>query len=254
VSVGPAARLRRYLIAGLLIWLPLGATIVVFRLLLNLMDRLLFWLPAQYRPEALVDLPIPGLNAGVAAALALLVLFMTGVLGANLLGRRLVGFYEGFLNRIPVVRSVYGAVKNFAEVVFSDSGSSFKKALLIEYPRRGVYSLCFQTSEDLQEVQERTGETVITVFLPTTPNPTSGFILFVPRKDVIELEMSVEEALKMIISLGVVVPRWQPRAGAPPGALGTPAAPPAGTLPGGGAGGGPQGAGTSGGGKARASG
>jgi uncharacterized membrane protein len=203
-------RLRRYLITGLLIWLPLGATLVVFRLLLNLMDQLLFWLPAEYRPETLLGFRIPFLDAILAGTLSILVLLATGMFGANLLGRRLVLLYEGIFNRIPVVRSVYGAVKNFAEVVFSDSGSSFKKPLMIEYPRRGLYSLCFQTSDDLQEIQARTGETVVTVFLPTTPNPTSGFILFVPRSDVVELDMSVEEALKMIISLGVVVPKWHP--------------------------------------------
>jgi uncharacterized membrane protein len=202
--------LRRYLITGLLIWLPLGATIVVFRLLLNLMDQLLFWLPVEYRPETLLGFRIPFLDAILAVTLALLVLLATGMFGANLLGRRLVLLYERLLNRIPVVRSVYGAVKNFTEVVFSDSGSSFKKPLMIEYPRKGLYSLCFQTSDDLEEVQARTGETVVTVFLPTTPNPTSGYILFVPREDVIELDMSVEDALKMIISLGVVVPKWHP--------------------------------------------
>jgi uncharacterized membrane protein len=206
LATGTIVRLRRYLIAGLLIWLPLGATIVVFRLLLGLTNRLLFWMPAAYRPEELLGFPIPGLGA----ILALIVLLATGILGANLLGRRLVGMYENLLGRIPVVRSVYGAVKNFAEVVFSDSGTSFKKVLIIEYPRPGLYSLCFQTSDNLQEVQAKTGETVVCVFLPTTPNPTSGFMLFVPRDEVVELDMPVEDALKMIISLGVVVPGWQP--------------------------------------------
>jgi uncharacterized membrane protein len=113
------------------------------------------------------------------------------------------------LERIPVVRSVYSAAKNFAEMVFSDSSQSFKKVLLIEYPRKGLYSLAFQTSSALGEVQGRTGEDVICTFVPTTPNPTSGFIIIVPRKDVIELDMEVDEALKMIISLGVVVPSWR---------------------------------------------
>jgi len=211
LSAGIMGRLRRYLIAGLLIWLPLGATVVVFRLLLNLMDRVLFWLPADYRPEALLGFPVPGLDAVLAAVLAVLVLFLTGVLAANLLGRRLVHTYERIVNRIPVVRSVYSAVKHFTEVVFSESGTSFKKVLLIEYPRPGLYSLCFQTSDRLEEVQAKTGDVVITVFLPTTPNPTSGFLLFVPRDDVTVLDMSVEDAIKMIISLGVVVPRWHPK-------------------------------------------
>jgi uncharacterized membrane protein len=205
-----AVRLRRYVVAGLLIWLPLGATIVVFRLLLGLMDRLLFWLPADYRPEALIGFPAPGLDEAVAFALAVTLLLGTGALGANLLGRRLLHAYEGLMHRIPFVRTVYGGVKKFSEVVFAESGSAFKKVLLIQYPRPGVYSLCFKTSDDLEEVQAKTGETVITAFLPTTPNPTSGFIIFVPVEDVVELDMSVEDALKMIISLGVVVPKWHP--------------------------------------------
>lgn len=199
-------RLRRYLVAGLLIWLPIGATVVVFRLLLGLMDQLLFWLPAEYRPEALLGFPIPGLGA----ILAILVLLATGVFGANFFGRRLVSLYESVLGRIPLVRSVYGAVKHFTEIVLSDKGKSFKKVLLIEYPREGLYSIAFMTSDDLEEVQARTGETVVAVFLPTTPNPTSGFILFVPMSGIIELDMTVEEAVKMIVSLGVVVPKWHP--------------------------------------------
>ena len=198
--------MRRYLVAGLLVWLPVGATILVFTFLLDLMDRLLLLIPAPYRPAELLGRNIPGLGA----VLAVIVLLTTGILGANLLGRRLVALYERILSRIPVVRSVYSAVKNFAEVIFSDSGSSFKKVLLIQYPREGLYSLAFQTSDKLEEVQSRTGDTVVTCFLPTTPNPTSGFMLFVPREDVTVLDMSVEDALKMIISLGVVVPPWHP--------------------------------------------
>lgn len=201
------SRLRRYFVAGLLVWLPIGATILVFRLLLNLMDRLLFILPPGLRPEALLGVRIPGLGA----ILALIVLVVTGVLAANLLGRRLVGVYESMVGRIPIVRTIYGGVKHFAEVVLSDSSASFKKVLMIEYPRQGIYSLAFQTSENAAEVQARTGETVVTVFLPTTPNPTSGFLLFVPKSQITELDMPVEEALKLIISLGVVVPRWHPR-------------------------------------------
>ncbi|MGD2166633.1 MAG: DUF502 domain-containing protein [Gammaproteobacteria bacterium] len=198
-------RLRRYLVAGLLIWLPIGVTIFVFRLLLGLMDRLLFLLPQRFRPEELLGFPVPGLGA----ALAVILLLATGMLVANFLGRRLVDFYESLLHRIPFVRTVYGAVKNFAEILLSDDGTSFKKVLLIEYPRKGLYSIAFQTSEEAAEVQAKTGETIITVFLPTTPNPTSGFMLFVPKADAVELDMSVEEALKMVVSLGVVVPKWR---------------------------------------------
>lgn len=199
-------RLRRYLVAGLLVWLPVGATILVFTFLLDLTNRVLFLIPAAYRPAELLGFNIPGLGAILAA----IILLTTGILGANLMGRRLVALYERILARIPVVRSVYGAVKNFAEVIFSDSGSSFKQVLLIEYPRPGLYSIAFRTSDNAAEVQSRTGETVVTCFLPTTPNPTSGFMLFVPSKDVVVLDMGVEDALKMIISLGVVVPAWHP--------------------------------------------
>ena len=199
-------RIRRYIVAGLLVWLPVGATILIGAFLIDLMDRLLFLIPPPYRPEALLGFRIPGLGT----VLALLVLVATGIFVANLIGRRMVNFYESLLARIPLVRTIYGAVKRFAELVLSDSSDSFKKVLLIEYPRKGLYSLCFQTSEHPPEVESRTGEKVVTVFLPTTPNPTSGVMLFVPAKDVVELDMPVEEALKMVISLGVVVPEWHP--------------------------------------------
>ena len=200
-------RLRRYIIAGLLLWVPLGVTLFVLSLFVDIMDRTLLLLPPDYRPENVLGMHIPGLGI----VLTLLVLIVTGILVANLVGRRLVNYSEGILHRIPLVRTVYSASKNFAEVLFTDTNQAFKKVLLIEYPRKGVYSLCFQTSTDLEEIQARTREDVICVFVPTTPNPTSGFILMVPRSDVIELDMDVEAALKMIVSLGVVVPDWVKR-------------------------------------------
>ena len=198
--------LRRYLVAGLVIWLPIGATVLVFKFLLDLMDKLLFWIPDKYQPDALLGFPVPGLGA----ILGVFVLLVIGILAANLLGRRLVSFYESLLARIPLVRTVYSSIKHFAEVVLSESATSFRKVLLIEYPREGLYSLAFQTSDNADEVQAKTGESIVTVFLPTTPNPTSGFMLFVPRSRVTELDMTVEEALKLIVSLGVVVPKWHP--------------------------------------------
>jgi uncharacterized membrane protein len=197
--------LRRYLVAGILVWLPIGVTIILLRILIGLMDRTLVLVPAQYRPEEWLGFAIPGLGL----VLSFFILLVTGVLAANFVGRSLVGFWERILERIPIVRSVYSASKNFAEVVFSDSDQSFKKVLLIEYPRKGLYGLAFQTATELGEVQGRTGEEVICTFVPTTPNPTSGFIIIVPKKDVIELDMEIDEALKMIISLGVVVPSWR---------------------------------------------
>lgn len=198
-------RLRRYLVAGILVWLPLGLTILLLKFAIGLMDRSLLLVPEQYRPEALLGFDIPGLGA----VLTILLLLLTGVLAANFVGRAFMGGWESLMDRIPVVRSVYSAAKNFAEIVFSDSSNAFKQVLLVEYPRKGIYSLAFQTSSQLGEVQGRTGEDVVGCFVPTTPNPTSGFIIIVPRRDVTVLDMDVDEALKMIISLGVVIPPWR---------------------------------------------
>ncbi len=196
--------LRRYLVAGLLVWIPLGVTVFILRVLIGLMDRTLLLIPAQYRPEEWLGFTVPGLGF----ILVFLVVLITGLLAANIVGRSMVGLWESLLERIPVVRSIYAATKNFAEIVFSDSGQSFKKVLLIEYPRKGIYSLAFQTATNLGEVQGRMGEQMICTFVPTTPNPTSGYIIIVPKRDIIELDMEIDEALKMIISLGVVVPTW----------------------------------------------
>ena len=198
-------RLRRYLVAGILVWAPLAVTFILLRLAVNLMDKTLAVLPQQYRPDELLGFHIPGLGV----ILTFLVLFITGMLVANFVGRYVVGGWESLMDRIPVVRSVYSAAKNFAEIVFSDSSESFKKVLLIEYPRKGLYSLAFQTSSELGEVQGRTGEDVVCCFVPTTPNPTSGIVIMVPRRDITVIDMDVDEALKMIISLGVVVPTWR---------------------------------------------
>ena len=197
-------RFRRYLIAGLLIWIPIGITLFVLNLVIGLMDRTLLLLPPAYRPENLFGIHIPGLGI----LLSFIVLMVTGMLVANIIGKQLVSFSERLLNKIPLVRSIYSASKNFAEVLFTDTSQAFKKVLLIEYPRKGLYSLCFQTSTELAEIQARTCDDIICVFVPTTPNPTSGFIILVPAGDTIELDMDVESALKMIVSLGVVVPPW----------------------------------------------
>jgi len=197
-------RFRRYLVAGLLVWLPLGITIFLFRIMIGLMDKSLVLVPQKYQPEELLGFAIPGLGV----ILTILLLLVTGVLAANIVGRSVVGGWESLMERIPIVRSIYSAAKNFAEIVFSDSGNAFKKVLLVEYPRKGIYTLTFQTATEMGEVQGRTGEEVICCFVPTTPNPTSGFIIVVPKKDVIELDMEVDEAAKLIMSLGVVVPTW----------------------------------------------
>lgn len=197
-------RLRRYLVAGILVWLPIGITVFLFRILIGLMDKSLVLIPRQYHPEEWLGVGIPGLGV----ILTILLLLLTGVLTANFVGRAFVGGWESLMDRIPVARSIYSAAKNFAEIVFSDSGSAFKKVLLVEYPRKGIYSLTFQTASDIGEIQGRTGEEVVCCFVPTTPNPTSGFIILIPKKDVIELDMDIDEAVKLIMSLGVVVPTW----------------------------------------------
>ncbi len=201
--------LRRYIIAGLLVWLPLAVTYQLLKFVVSQMDRwldnFLEWLPPNYHPDQLLGVAIPGLGV----IFTFLLLVITGMLAANFVGRAFVNGWESLLDRIPIVRAVYSAVKKFAEMVFSDASESFKNVLLIQYPRKGIYSLAFQTSSELGEVQGRTGEDVVCTFVPTTPNPTSGFIIIVPRKDVIVLDMDVDEALKMIISLGVVIPTWR---------------------------------------------
>jgi uncharacterized membrane protein len=197
-------RLRTYIVTGLLVWVPLGITVFLVKFMVDFVDRSLLLLPPDYRPETLLGMNIPGLGI----VLSLVVLLVTGVLAANFFGRKLVHIWESLLQRIPLVRTVYSAAKSFAEVVLTDNTESFKEVLLIEYPRKGLYSLCFQTSTSLGEIQSRTGEEVICVFVPTTPNPTSGVMILVPRKDVIVLDMQIEEAVKMVVSLGVVVPEW----------------------------------------------
>jgi uncharacterized membrane protein len=194
-------RLRRYLVAGLLVWLPIGVTVLVFKVLLDLMDGILFLVPQAYQPETLLGFRVPG----VGAVLALVVLFATGVMVANLIGRQLLRFGELLLARIPLVRSVYSAVKTFSAVLLS-SGKSFRKVLLIEYPRKGVWRIAFQTNEESHDIRAATGREVMTVFVPNSANATAGFLVFVPREDVIVLDMSVEDALKMVVSLGVVLP------------------------------------------------
>ena len=197
--------MRKYLIAGLLVWMPLGITFLVIRAIVGLLDKTLLLIPEMYRPETLLGFNIPGLGV----ALAIILVLVTGMIVANFLGKRLIGAWEKFLARIPLVRSLYAAIKQIMEAVLSTDAQSFRKVLLIEYPRKGLWSLAFMTSDNLGEVQAKTAGEVMSVFIPTTPNPTSGFIIMVPKDDVIELDMAVEDGLKMIISLGVAVPPWQ---------------------------------------------
>ena len=195
-------KLRRIIIAGLLVWLPLGITVFIIKILIDLLSRTYLLIPEALRPENLFGVTIPGFGI----IMAVIILFGTGLVAANYLGKTLVETWEKFLDKIPLVRSIYAPLKTFAELVLSDQTQSFSKVLLIQYPRKGLYSLCFQTSKDVGEIQEKSGVDVVCVSIPTTPNPTSGYIILIPKDEVIELDMSVEDALKMIISLGVVVP------------------------------------------------
>ncbi len=208
--------LRLYFINGLLIWVPVLVTVLVVRFILDLMDQTLLVLPRTLRPDVLLGLHVPGLGA----LLGLLIVFLTGLLVTNFIGRALVAIGEDLLERIPFVRALYSGVKSFSETVFSKSGSSFKKVLLVEYPRAGLWSMGFQTTDHLEEISERLGEPQVCVFIPTTPNPTSGFIVFVPRSRCIELDMSIDTAMKMIVTLGVVGPGHVSHSGTHP-AVGT---------------------------------
>ncbi len=198
------ARLKRWFVFGLLIWVPIGVTVFVVQFLFDLFDRILKLVPAPYQPHAVLGFDVPGLGL----VLAIVLLIVTGMLTGNLVGRRVVGWAEGVVGRIPFVRAIYGSAKQVAVTMFSGNGQGFRRAVLVPYPYRGSYALGFVTATTLGEVQEKTGAEVTAVFVPTTPNPTSGFILMVPKGDVVELEMTVDEALKMIISLGVVIPEW----------------------------------------------
>ena len=193
--------LRRYLVAGVLVWLPILATVWVVTFLLHIMDRTLVLLPGEYRPEALFGFSLPG--AGV--LFALVIVFLTGLLVTNLVGRRLIIWGEEVLSRIPVVRTVYGGVKSFAESVLSQS-NSFRKVVMVEYPRAGAWSIGFLTADDVPEVSEKLGEPHVAVYISVALNATAGYLVILPRSQVIDLDMSVDAAMKMIITCGVVVP------------------------------------------------
>jgi uncharacterized membrane protein len=208
---------RRYLVAGMLVWLPILATIWVVSFMLRIMDRTLLLLPPHLRPEALVGFSLPG----VGAVFALVVVLLTGLLVTNLIGRRLVVWGEDLLNRIPLVRTIYGGVKSFAESLLSQS-SSFRQVVMVEYPRAGAWSIGFLTAEDVPEVSAKLGEPHVAVYISAALNATAGYLVVVPRRQVVALNMSVDEAIKMIITCGAVIP--QPHASAPTSALAKPAA------------------------------
>jgi uncharacterized membrane protein len=194
--------MKRYFITGLLIWVPLGITAWALKFLISTMDQSLLLLPNSLNPETLVGIYIPGMGA----VLTLLVVFLTGLATTNIIGQRLVIFWEGVLWRIPVVKSIYYGVKQVSDTLFSSKGEAFRKALLVQYPREGSWTIAFMTGLPGGDVVNHLKGEYVSVYVPTTPNPTSGFFLMMPRSDVIELDMSVDAALKYIISMGVVAP------------------------------------------------
>ena len=194
--------IRGYFLAGLLVIVPLGAVIFVISAILRLMDRALGVIPPKFHPETYLPFKIPGLGLLLFIALVL----VTGVLVKNYFGRRVVDFGEYIVSKIPLVRPLYAAVKQLILAIFGDTHDAFKRVVLVEYPRKGVYSLAFVTAQTSGEIQEQMGTKMLSIFLPTTPNPTSGFFLVLPEEDTIPLTMSVEEAFKLLISGGVVEP------------------------------------------------
>ena len=194
---------RRYLIAGLLVWVPLGITIWVLAFLIGTLDQTVLLLPEGLRPEALFGFHIPGLGVVLSAA----ILLLTGAIAANFFGARLIRLWEAALGRIPFVKSIYSSVKQVSDTLLSEKGNAFRKALLVEFPAPGSWTIAFLTGAPAAEVASRLPEEHVSVYVPTTPNPTSGYFLILPRSRVHELDMTVDEALKYIISMGVVAPR-----------------------------------------------
>jgi len=201
----PARKIRNYMIGGLLIWIPIMITVWVVRFLSGILDSSLLLLPPSWRPEAVFGTYVPGLGI----ALSLVLLLVTGVLVKNLFGGQIVAGFESLVRRIPVVGAVYGGAKTFSETVLTDKGTSFKQVVMVEFPRKGIFSIGFITSHELEEAQAKTAQEVTCVFVPTTPNPTTGFIVLVPKDEVVIMDMTVDEAFKMLLTLGVVVPTWK---------------------------------------------
>ncbi|HEY0847102.1 MAG TPA: DUF502 domain-containing protein [Noviherbaspirillum sp.] len=196
--------MRKYFVTGLLILVPLAITLWVLNLIISTMDQSLLLLPERWRPASLIGFNIPGLGT----ILTLLFVFLTGLLTRNFIGKQVVHAWELLLTRIPIVSSIYSSVKQVSDTLFSSSGNAFRKALLIQYPRQGTWTIAFLTGTPGGDVKNHLVGDYISVYVPTTPNPTSGFFLMLPRADAIELDMSVDEALKYIVSMGVVSPEY----------------------------------------------
>lgn len=195
--------LQRYLIAGLLIWVPVLVTFFIIKFVIQLVDRSTNFLPQQWQPEHFLGVDIPGIGL----VFAVVIIFFTGLLATNFLGRRLFSLWDAFINRLPLIRAIYSSVKQVMDTVFSSKSNAFRRVLLVEYPRHGLWSIAFQTGECVESIEKHTQQSMVTIFVPTTPNPTSGFFMMLPKEQVIVLDMTVDQALRMIISLGVVQPQ-----------------------------------------------
>ena len=194
--------MRKYFITGLLVLVPLSITLWVLHLIVGTLDQSLLLMPEKWRPESMLGFYLPGLGT----ILTLLIILLTGLITRNFFGNRLLQWWELLLNRIPVVNSIYSSVKQVSDTLLSPSGNAFRKAVLIQYPHANCWTIAFQTGVPGGDVKTHLQGDYISVYVPTTPNPTSGFFLMLRRTDAIELEMTVDEALKYIISMGVVAP------------------------------------------------
>lgn len=195
--------MKRYLVAGLLVWVPLGITIWVLHFLVTTLDQTLLLFPERAQPDRLLGMHIPGFGV----VLSFLILLVTGVIAANFLGARLIGVWEALLGRIPVVKSIYSSVKQVSDTLLSDSGTAFRKAVLVQWPHEDSWTIAFLTGTPAPAVMQHLSGEHLSVYVPTTPNPTGGYFVIVPRSRVRDLDMTVDEALKYVISMGVVAPR-----------------------------------------------
>ena len=194
--------LRKWFIAGLLVIVPLVITLGVLNWIIGTLDQTLAILPEAWQPDKLLGMHIPGFGV----ILTLLMLLVVGGIASNFIGRKLVGWGDALVRRIPVVRSIYSSVKQVSDTVFSDSGNAFRTAVLVQWPREGVWTVAFVTGAPSGEVAAYLRDEYLSVFVPTTPNPTGGYFVMVRKSECIELDMSVDAALKYIVSMGVVAP------------------------------------------------
>ncbi|SDD83422.1 Uncharacterized membrane protein [Paraburkholderia lycopersici] len=201
------ATFKSVFLTGLLVLVPLAITLWVLNLVIGTMDQTLLWLPESWRPERVFGVRLPGLGA----VLTLAFIFVVGLLTHNFIGQKLVEWWNALVRRIPIIGPLYGSIQQVSDTLLSSNGNAFRKALLIEYPRKGSWTIAFLTGIPGGDVVNHLQEDHVSVYVPTTPNPTSGFFLMVPKSEVVELDMTVDAALKYIVSMGVVAPAASPR-------------------------------------------